>query len=336
MNNKIKKTQNVLITGVAGFIGFHVAKKLLKDNYQIYGIDNISSYYSKSLKLKRIKVLKKSKNFNFFKNNLLNLKDLIKNYKSKKINYIIHLAAQPGVQFSFIKPQLYIQNNINAFQTILEFSKLIRPKHLIYASSSSVYGNSKKFPLKEDGDTNYPISMYAITKKTNELMAYAHSFNLGIPTTGVRFFTVYGPFGRPDMSILKFIKAILSGRKIDLYNYGKNYRDFTYIDDVVSRLIKLTKNPPKFKILNKQLNLAPYRIVNLSEKKGINLLKLVSYLGRILNKNVKKNLLPPLSGDVVKTQGDNKKLLSIIKKTYSTSYYKGLEKTVKWYLSYKI
>ena len=280
--------KNVLITGVAGFIGFHVANKFLNKNFKVVGIDNISNYYDIFIKKKRLSLLKKHKNFKYINDNLLNLKKLINLGKKFKFDYIIHLAAQPGVQLSFSKPKFYVKNNIDTFINILELSKLFKPKHLVYASSSSVYGNNKKFPLDEESDTNKPISVYAVTKKSNELLAYVYSYNYLIPTTGIRFFTVYGPFGRPDMSILKFIDSIF--KKIKLYNNGKNFRDFTFIDDVVERLYKVTLNKPVIKKNKNNPIFTPYRVINFSENKGITINEITYLIERIMKKNQKKFL----------------------------------------------
>ncbi len=327
--------KNVLITGVAGFIGFHVANKFLNKNFKVVGIDNISNYYDIFIKKKRLSLLKKHKNFKFINDNLLNLKKLINLGKKFKFDYIIHLAAQPGVQLSFSKPKVYVKNNIDTFINILELSKLFKPKHLVYASSSSVYGNNKKFPLDEESDTNKPISVYAVTKKSNELLAYVYSYNYLIPTTGIRFFTVYGPFGRPDMSILKFIDSIFKKKKIKLYNNGKNFRDFTFIDDVVERLYKVTLNKPVIKKNKNSLIFTPYRVINFSENKGITINEITYLIEKIMKTKSKKISLSALSGDVVKTKGKNKKLISIIKKIKTTPYKIGIAKTIKWYLNNK-
>ena len=327
--------KNVLITGVAGFIGFHVANKFLNKNFKVVGIDNISNYYDIFIKKKRLSLLKKHKNFKYINDNLLNLKKLINLGKKFKFDYIIHLAAQPGVQLSFSKPKFYVKNNIDTFINILELSKLFKPKHLVYASSSSVYGNNKKFPLDEESDTNKPISVYAVTKKSNELLAYVYSYNYLIPTTGIRFFTVYGPFGRPDMSILKFINSKFKKKKIKLYNNGKNFRDFTFIDDVVERLYKVTLNKPVIKKNKNNPIFIPYRVINFSENKGITINQITYLIEKIMKTKSKKISLSALNGDVVKTKGKNKKLISIIKKIKTTPYKIGIAKTIKWYLNNK-
>ena len=327
--------KNVLITGVAGFIGFHVANKFLNKNFKVVGIDNISNYYDIFIKKKRLSLLKKHKNFKYINDNLLNLKKLINLGKKFKFDYIIHLAAQPGVQLSFSKPKFYVKNNIDTFINVLELSKLFKPKHLVYASSSSVYGNNKKFPLDEESDTNKPISVYAVTKKSNELLAYVYSYNYLIPTTGIRFFTVYGPFGRPDMSILKFIDSIFKKKKIKLYNNGKNFRDFTFIDDVVERLYKVTLNKPVIKKNKNNPIFIPYRVINFSENKGITINEITYLIEKIMKTKSKKISLSALNGDVVKTKGKNKKLISIIKKIKTTPYKIGIAKTIKWYLNNK-
>ena len=249
---KLKKRnqENYLVTGSAGFIGMHTCLKLLKENKKVIGIDNLNNYYSRNLKFDRLKILKKYKNFKFFKNDISNEKKLKKIFFKHKPSYVIHLAAQAGVRHSITKPQDYTRSNLVGFANILEFSKIMKVKHLLYASSSSVYGNTKKFPLSENDKQTNPISYYGATKLSNEVMAHSYSSLFKLPTTGLRFFTVYGPWGRPDMALFLFTKAIKNKKKIKLFNGGKMIRDFTYIDDVAFSLKKLIK---KYRIIKKIL-----------------------------------------------------------------------------------
>ena len=238
----MKKIQ--LVTGVAGFIGFSLALSLLKKKYKIIGIDNLNNYYDINLKKSRLKILKKFKNFEFIKIDLKQYKDLNKIFIKKKINIVYHLAAQAGVRYSIEAPRAYINSNIIGFFNVLELCKTHRIKHLIYASSSSVYGANKNFPFSESDNCTHPIQLYAATKLSNESMAHSYSALYKLPTSGVRFFTVYGPWGRPDQALFLFTKNILENKKINLFNYGNHTRDFTYIDDVIEGLIKIGKKIP--------------------------------------------------------------------------------------------
>jgi len=239
---------NILITGVAGFIGYHLAVKIMnKSKSEVFGIDNVNNYYDTKLKLDRLSLLKKNKNFNFKKIDINNFEKLNNFIKSKKIKIIINLAAQAGVRHSIKNPKDYFQSNILGFFNILEVSRLNNVKHLIFASTSSVYGDSKKFPLKENYPTDTPLTFYAASKKTNEVMAYSFSNIYGIQAIGLRFFTVYGPYGRPDMAMYKFANAIKNKNKLNLFNSGNHYRDFTFIDDVIDYISKLIIKKSIFK-----------------------------------------------------------------------------------------
>ena len=235
----------ILVTGCAGFIGFHLSNYLLKNNYDIIGIDNLNKYYDVNLKKNRLKLLKNYKNFQFIKFDLINKSKLDTIIKKYNIKYIIHLAAQAGVRYSLKNPKTYFKNNLEVFFNIIESSREKKIKHLIFASTSSVYGENKKFPSNEYDNTNNPISLYAATKKSNEILAYAYSSTYKLPSTALRFFTVYGPFGRPDMALFKFTKNILENKKIELYNNGYHSRDFTYIDDIVEGIVSVIKKPKK-------------------------------------------------------------------------------------------
>ena len=232
---------NILITGSAGFIGYHVAVKILKTNANVIGIDNVNNYYDTKIKNDRIKKLKKNKKFFFYKIDLSEYKKINNIVKKNNIKIIIHLAAQAGVRHSIYQPRVYFKSNLEGFFNILEISRHNKIKHLIYASTSSVYGNSKKFPLNEEYTTDFPLSFYAATKKSNEVMAHSYSYIYKLPCTGVRFFTVYGPFGRPDMALFKFTKNIMNNKSIELYNHGNHLRDFTYVDDIVDGIFLLIK-----------------------------------------------------------------------------------------------
>ena len=332
--------QNILITGCAGFIGFHISKKLLQHNYFVIGIDNLNSYYDVKLKKSRLKILKLNKKFKFYKGDIRNLKTLTKIFKEKKFSKIIHLAAQPGVNYSFVNPKSYIDNNLIGFANILELAKKIKCKHLIFASSSSVYGLNKKYPLREVDNVDHPISTYAATKKSNEVMAHVYSYNFNIKMTGIRFFTVYGPYGRPDMSILKFINNIYKKKKIDVYNNGNNFRDFTFIDDVTDRLYFLLNygksyTKSKKKIYGPNESISNFKIFNIGNSKLIKMTDLIKIIEKNLNLKAKKVFLPKLRGDLQKTFADNRDLKKIMKHFKATSYDEGIKKTINWYKEYK-
>tara|TARA_Y100000768_G_C23983951_1_gene687605 strand:- start:2566 stop:3534 length:969 start_codon:yes stop_codon:yes gene_type:complete len=314
----------VLITGVAGFIGFSVAKDLLKKNFNVIGVDNLNNYYSQNLKNERVKYLKKYKNFLFLKkncsdNNFINL--ILKN---KKISLVIHLAAEVGVRNSFSNPHTYYKNNIEAFFNILEICKMTK-SNLIFASSSSVYGESKKKYFQEIDETSKPISFYAATKKSNEVMAYAYAKNYNISAIGIRFFNVYGPWGRPDMSIYKFTNLILSNKKITLFGSGKQVRDFTYIDDVVdlvNAIIKKYKNKKNF-----------FTVFNSGKGQCINILNLIKLISKKLEKKAQIQKKDKHLGDVSFTNSSSKKLNKILKINPKIDLNIGIDKFLKWYSS---
>ena len=328
----------ILVTGCAGFIGFHVAKKLLQKKYKIIGIDNINSYYSIKLKKDRLSELKKFKHFNFFKIDLIKKKKLDYIMKKFKPNYIIHLAAQAGVRYSIKNPLAYVRSNLIAFTNILEISRSNKIKHLIYASSSSVYGASKNQPYKENDPVAHPLAFYGATKRSNELMAHSYSYLYGLPTTGLRFFTVYGPWGRPDMALFLFVKNIFQGKEINVFNYGNHIRDFTYIDDIVSSVCKLIFKIPKRKKENKfkdpSTSTAPFEILNIGNN---NPTKLMDYIDEIeiqLKKKAIKKFLPLQKGDIGSTFASKQKLFKVIKFSPKTSIKLGIKKFINWYLNY--
>ena len=330
----------ILVTGCAGFIGMHISLKLLNRNFKVLGIDNINSYYDTAIKKDRIKILKKYKNFKFFKKDLRNKKNLNYIFSKYKFDKIVHLAAQAGVRYSILNPKNYLENNVDVFLNILEFCKKKKLKHLIYASSSSVYGINKKYPFSEEDGTNHPISMYAVTKKTNELMAHTYSKLFNLPTTGIRFFTVYGPFGRPDMALFKFTKNILDNKPIEVFNNGEMYRDFTFIDDTVDALYKIIIKEPK-KILKfnpkkpkPNISNSNFKIFNIGNNKSIKLNKFIKILEKELKIVAKKNYLTMQMGDVKSTVASNKFLNKWIKQKKATPHSIGIKKFVEWYLNY--
>ena len=316
----------ILITGSAGFIGYHVTKKILNKNIKVIGIDNINNYYDINLKKNRIKDLKKNKKFFFYKLDLLNYKKLDNIVKNKKIKIIIHLAAQAGVRYSIKNPRIYFKSNLEGFFNILEISRHNNIKHLIYASTSSVYGDSKKFPLSEINRTDQPLSFYAATKKSNEVMAHSYSYIYKLPCTGVRFFTVYGPFGRPDMALFKFTKNILNNHPIELYNNGNHFRDFTYVDDIVDGIYSLIKKESKKSI--------PYEIFNIGNGTPKKLLDYLKHIEKNLNKISKTKKLPLQTGDIVKTHSNINKLKKYTGYKPKTNIKIGISKFIEWYKEY--
>ena len=317
---------SILITGSAGFIGYHLAKKILKKNIKVFGIDNINNYYDINLKKNRIKDLKKSKKFQFYKIDLSEYKKLNNLVKRNKIKYIIHLAAQAGVRYSIKKPKTYFKSNMEGFFNILEVSKHNNIKHLIYASTSSVYGNTKKFPLSESDNTDHPLSFYAATKKSNEIMAHSYSYIYKLPCTGVRFFTVYGPFGRPDMALFKFTKNIIKNRSVELFNKGKHLRDFTYVDDIVEGVFSLIKKQSKKSI--------PYEIFNIGNGNPKKLIDYLKHIEKNLNRSSSIKKLPLQIGDIIKTHSDIKKLKKFTGYNPKTNINIGINKFIEWYKDY--
>ena len=317
----------ILITGVAGFIGFNFAKHLLSKNYIIYGIDNFDNYYSPKFKHLRIKELKKSKKFHFKKIDITKKKILKKYFANKEFDFIFHFAAQAGVRYSLINPRVYAQSNINGFLEILEYCRFNPKTKLVYASSSSVYGGNKKIPFSVADDVSYPVSLYAATKRANELMAESYSKLFSIKIIGLRFFTVYGPWGRPDMAIWQFTDAISQNRPINLFHKGILKRDFTYVDDIVEGIKSAIFYKNKSKI-------AYHKIFNLGNNKPISVNKIVTLLEKLLNKKAKKKFMPMQLGDVKNTFAnidESKKYLGF---NPSTKIEKGLESFVNWFKIY--
>ena len=330
---------NILITGSSGFIGFHLAKLLLEKNHRVHGYDSMNDYYDVKLKKARLNILKKYQNFSFTKNTLENEKILKKVFKQFKPKIVIHLAAQAGVRYSIEKPRVYLNSNINGTFNVIEASHKVNVKHLIMASSSSVYGANKNVPFKEIDKTETQLSIYASTKKANESMEQSYSNIWKIPITMLRFFTVYGPWGRPDMALFKFTKGILNNDKIDIYNNGKMHRDFTYVDDIVNGIFLLLKKIPNKRQIGKYKNdslshNAPFRVLNIGNSKKILLLDFINEIELRLKKKSKRKYMSLQKGDVKRTLSNISLIKSITKYKPKVNYKKGIQKFIKWYKIY--
>ncbi|MCH5586338.1 NAD-dependent epimerase/dehydratase family protein [Shimazuella sp. AN120528] len=329
----------IIITGVGGFIGYHVASCLLQKGYTVIGVDNLNNYYDVKLKQDRLQQLKHV-NFTFYKISLEDNETLVKYLKNDEFSgsVVIHLAAQAGVKYSLINPGAYVQSNLVGFANILELSRLISIKHLLYASSSSVYGANQKVPFYEKDQVNHPLTLYAATKRSNELMAHAYSIN-GLPTTGMRFFNVYGPWGRPDMALFLFTKAILERKPIYINNNGNMFRDFTYIEDVVESIVRLIDQVPIRKpiagsLINPNQSYAPFQLFNIGNQKPINLMKFISLIEEKLGMKAIKRYLPNQETEVFQTFADVQELQDTIQFSPNTSIEKGIEKFLDWYFVY--
>ena len=335
----MNKNKKILITGTSGFIGFSLALSLLEKGYKILGYDSINNYYDVNLKLSRNKILKKFKNFSFIKGELEDQKKINKNVLNFKPETIIHLAAQAGVRYSLDVPRKYLSSNIIGTFNIIEIAHKIKVKHLLIASSSSVYGASEKSIFKETDKTDSQLSIYAASKKSTESIAHSYSSLWKIPITMLRFFTVYGPWGRPDMAYFKLTKAIIENRKIDVYNKGEMYRDFTYIDDVTKSIELLINKAPsqnkKSNYKNDSLsNAAPFRIINIGNQKKVYLKDFISALEKKLDKKSNKNNMSMQKGDVKKTLSNTNLLYQIIKYKPKVNYIHGISAFVEWYKKY--
>ena len=329
----------VLVTGAAGFIGFHVSLALLTSGDEVVGVDNLNDYYDVRLKearLDEIRMHGNSKNFHFVKLDISNTQALLELFATQKPQRVIHLAAQAGVRYSLQNPHAYVQSNLVGFTNILEACRYNNVEHLVYASSSSVYGGNTKLPFSEQDNVDHPVSLYAATKKANELMAHTYSHLYNIPTTGLRFFTVYGPWGRPDMSPFLFARAILSGKPIQVFNYGDMMRDFTYIDDVVEGVIRVlnkaaTAETPEASGIAAQ---APYRIFNIGNSQPEKLIDFIGALEAALGKVAVKEFLPMQLGDVKATFADTSSLEAWVCFKPCTSLEKGIGGFAYWYTNF--
>lgn len=347
--------QTILITGTAGFIGFHFVNRLKEQGFRIVGIDNVNDYYEISLKENRLRATgiepteliehqpfksKKVDQYTFYKGDLRNTQFVMDVFEAEKPNYVVNLAAQAGVRYSLENPYAYTQSNVDVFLNILEGCRHNNVEHLIYASSSSVYGLNEGTPFSEHHGLAHPVSLYAATKKANELMGHTYSHLYGIPTTGLRFFTVYGPWGRPDMALFKFVKAISNGEKIDVYNNGEMQRDFTYVDDIVESLSRLISFKPAAnenwdpKNPDPATSLAPYRILNIGNNSPVKLMDFVKAIETSLDTKADINFMPLQPGDVVRTWADCSELEDITGYKPKKAIQEGVDSFVSWYKNY--
>jgi UDP-glucuronate 4-epimerase len=325
----------ILISGAAGFIGFSLAQRLLLEGLSVYGIDNLNAYYDVMLKHDRLRLLESHPNFTFQKLDIYDRQGIETLFQSQVFDYVIHLAAQAGVRYSLENPHTYGDSNLSGFLNILEACRHHRPKHLIFASSSSVYGSNRKVPFSTHDSVDYPISLYAATKKANELMAHAYSHLYQIPTTGLRFFTVYGPWGRPDMAYFKFVQAISENRPIDVYNHGQMRRDFTYIDDVVEGIWRVMHYPPKdCGQPEATTSQARYKIYNLGNHQPVTLMHFIAVIETALGQKAALNLKPMQPGDVLETYADTTDLAKDVGFSPDTPLEVGIAKFVDWYKDY--
>lgn len=330
----------VLITGVCGFIGFHLSRSLLQDGYEVVGIDNLNDYYDPQLKKARLAILSQSRNFQFEKIDIKDKSGVDGVFEEHRPTHVINLAAQAGVRYSLENPYAYIDSNVVGFLNVLEACRNYPVKHLLYASSSSVYGGNKTSPFSVNHNVDHPISLYAATKKSNELMAHTYSHLYGIPTTGMRFFTVYGPWGRPDMAYFAFTKSIIEGRPIKVFNHGMMERDFTYIDDIVSALVLLMDKPPEKKPDwdegkdGPSSSFAPYRIYNIGNNQPVQLVRFIRVLEEKIGRKAQVLFLDMQPGDVPRTWADISELERDIGYRPRTSIEEGLGKFVDWYKAF--
>lgn len=334
----------VLVTGVAGFIGFHLSKRLLLEGFDVIGVDNVNSYYDKNLKLARLRHLDELKHdgsYAFLQKDLADASTVDQLAELDDINLIVHLAAQPGVRYSLENPRAYVDSNVYGFTSILELARQLKPDHLVYASSSSVYGGNRKIPFHEEDRVDHPVSFYAVTKKANELMAHSYSHLYGIPTTGLRFFTVYGPWGRPDMAPMIFTKAIFEGQPIRVFNQGNMGRDFTYIDDIIDGVVRILHMPPASEGSVDEASdagegavAAPYRILNIGNNNPVRLMDFIQTLESVIGKKAILQMDAMQPGDVKETYADISNISKLCGFKPSTGLSAGLAELVDWYREY--
>lgn len=330
----------VLVTGAAGFIGMHVAKRLLECDDEVVGIDNLNDYYDVRLKESRLAQLTPFRNFNFVKLDVADVDGTSSLFAEHRFERVVHLAAQAGVRYSLQNPHAYINSNIVGFMNILEMCRHNRIEHLVYASSSSVYGANTKLPFSVHDCVDHPISLYAASKKANELMAHSYSHLYKLPTTGLRFFTVYGPWGRPDMAVFLFTKSILEGKPIDIYNDGKMQRDFTYIDDIVEGVVRVLDKTavPDLKWSGEKpdpsSSYAPFRVYNIGNHRPVELLRLIEILEDSLGRKAEKTFMPLQAGDVLATYADMDDFARAVDFNPMTPIETGLRKFIEWYQAY--
>lgn len=331
---------HVLVTGAAGFIGFHLSQKLLREGHSVVGLDNLNDYYDPELKKARLKILRKDPAFKFHVLDLVQAEDLSDLFHTEEFSHVANMAAQAGVRYSLKNPAAYIQSNLVGFANLLEACRHNPVEHLVYASSSSVYGLNSRLPFSEHAGADHPVSLYAATKKGGEALAHSYSHLFGLPCTGLRFFTVYGPWGRPDMALFSFTQSILNGTTIDVYNNGRMLRDFTYIDDIVDGVYACLGKPaapaPDWnpEEPDPALSSAPYRLYNIGNNSPVELEKFISVLEQALGRQAVKNYLPMQPGDVPATYADIDDLHAVTGFTPKTGIEQGIPKFVDWFLDY--
>lgn len=328
---------NFLVTGAAGFIGFHVSQRLLDAGHQVVGLDNLNDYYDVNLKQSRLDRLRHYPGFHFVHADLADRQTIASLFQQYPFQRVIHLGAQAGVRYSIDNPHAYADANLIGHLNILEGCRQHKIEHLLYASSSSVYGLNRKMPFSTDDSVDHPVSLYAATKKANELMSHTYSHLYQLPTTGLRFFTVYGPWGRPDMALFKFTRAIIAGENIDVYNNGQMKRDFTYIDDIAEAIVRLQDIIPQkdenwtVETGSPATSSAPYRVYNIGNSQPVTLMAYIEALEKALGTTAKKNMLPMQPGDVLETSADTQALYNIIGFRPQTSVKEGIQRFVDWY-----
>ena len=339
MSEKPNKNK-ILVTGAAGFIGFHLCRRLLERGDEVVGLDNLNDYYDVNLKLSRLNQLTAERSFKPVRLDLADRDGISGLFKEEKFDIVVNLAAQAGVRYSLVNPYIYIDSNITGFLNVIEGSRHNKVRHLVFASSSSVYGANTKMPFSVHHNVDHPVSLYAATKKANELMAHTYASLYKIPCTGLRFFTVYGPWGRPDMALFLFTKAILENKPIDVFNYGKMQRDFTYIDDIVEGVVRVMEKIPE---PNPDWNgddpdaatsYAPYKLYNIGNNNPVELMRFIEAIEKCLGKKAEKNFLPIQAGDVPATYADVDDLMKDVGFKPSTTIEDGIEKFVEWYKMY--
>ncbi len=332
--------KKILVTGAAGFIGFHLSKRLLEDGLEVVGLDIVNDYYDPAIKESRLEILKPYDRFKFVKKDLSDRKAMEELFRHEAFDGVVNLAAQAGVRYSLINPQSYVDSNLVGFVNILEGCRHNGVKHLVFASSSSVYGSNTRMPFSVHDNVDHPVSLYAASKKSNELMAHAYSHLFGLSCTGLRFFTVYGPWGRPDMALFLFTKAILEDKPIDVFNYGKMQRDFTYIDDIVEGVVRVLNKParpdPEWNgdDPDPSSSYAPYKIYNIGNNQPVELLHFIKVIEDTLGKKAEMNLLPLQPGDVPATYADIDDLIRDTGFKPSTTLEEGIPKFIQWYREY--
>jgi UDP-glucuronate 4-epimerase len=330
----------ILVTGAAGFIGFHLCRWLLERGDEVVGLDNLNDYYDVNLKLSRLNQLTVERSFKPVRLDLADRDGISELFKEEKFDIVVNLAAQAGVRYSLVNPYIYIDSNITGFLNVIEGCRHNKVRHLVFASSSSVYGANTKMPFSVHHNVDHPVSLYAATKKANELMAHTYASLYKIPCTGLRFFTVYGPWGRPDMALFLFTKAILENKPIDVFNYGKMQRDFTYIDDIVEGVVRVMEKIPEPNPYwngdnpDTATSYAPYKLYNIGNNNPVELMKFIETIEQCLGKKAEKNLLPIQAGDVPSTYADVDDLMKDVGFKPSTTIEDGIEKFVEWYKWY--